>query len=222
MYFSDFTDDYISPRPLMPYKRWTHSSGRKSQLTSLCAETGNLVSSILGFSGTPSSLHEKCWPVESWLRVQCPGLMPSFCGRELPPEWIGYFPFFLPFLVVPSILSLTPKNLHPLPRFRGLHIGSIFMWKIKIGGLLKDIRGYSVWTEGWQRRKTGHGGAICKGWRVEMGDLRERTEGPKTESKESPGDRQRWCHGFTTIPPTRGLRESLYPERWDSLAYSVS
>ena len=91
MYFSDFTDDYISPRPLMPYKRWTHSSGRKSQLTSLCAETGNLASSILGFSGTPSSLDEKCWPVESWLRVQCPGLMPSFCGRELPPESFFFF-----------------------------------------------------------------------------------------------------------------------------------
>ena len=85
MYFSDFTDDYIYPRPLMPYKRWTHSSGRKSQLTSLCAEIGNPVSSLLGFSGTPSSLDEKCWPVESWLRVQRHGFVPSFCGRELPP-----------------------------------------------------------------------------------------------------------------------------------------
>lgn len=100
MYFSDFTDDYISPRSLMPYKRWTHSSGRKSQLTSLCAETGNLVSSILGFSWTPSSLDEKCWPMESWLRVQCPGLMPSFCGRELPPS-----PFFFFFLTNTKVVT---------------------------------------------------------------------------------------------------------------------
>lgn len=45
-------------------------------------------------------------------------------------NWVFFLSSF-PFLVIPSILSLTPKNLHPLPRFRGIHIGSISYVKDK-------------------------------------------------------------------------------------------
>lgn len=54
--------------------------------------------------------------------------------------WIGHFPNFIPFLMVPRTWSLIPKDLSPLLGIRNLHVDSIYYVKDENYEFIKNIR----------------------------------------------------------------------------------